>query len=104
MGQFLCGHRLRVSRIPQDPRRPSLSRGGCPEDLLPSAAGSGTDTGAGGWVGVEDTQVVLKQFEPEGELVAGGFVGEGDGDKPVVRCGIWAELGADAAVGAVGRA
>lgn len=55
-------------------------------------------------MGVEDTQVVLKQFEPEGELVAGGFVGEGDGDKPVVRCGIWAELGADAAVGAVGRA
>lgn len=29
---------------------------------------------------------------------------EGDGGKPEVRCGIWAELGADAAVGAVGRA
>ncbi len=46
--------------------------------------------------------MVLRKFEPEGELVAGDIAGEGDGDKPEVRSGTGAEFGTGAAVGAVG--
>lgn len=46
--------------------------------------------------------MVLKQFEPEGELAAGDGAGEGDGDKPAVRSGIGAEFGSGTAAGAVG--
>lgn len=84
--------------IPRDRHRPSLSHGWRPEGLLPSAAGSGTETGGG--VGVEYRPVVLKQFEPEGELVAGN----GDGDKPVVLSGIGIGTGAEFGTGAVEEA
>lgn len=45
--------------------------------------------------------MVLKEFEPEGELAAGDVAGEGDGDKPEVRSGVGAEFGTGAVVGAV---
>lgn len=99
MGRILCGHRLRVSRIQQDRHQPSLSQGWRPEVLWPSAAGSETEAGVR--VGVQDRPVVLKQFEPE-QLVAGEVAGEGDGDKPEVRFGIWAELGTGAVVEGAG--
>lgn len=53
------------------------------------------------WEGAEDRQVVWKQFEAEGELVAAGAAAgeEGDGDVPEVRFGVG--VVADAAAGAV---
>lgn len=46
--------------------------------------------------------MVLKQFEPEGELVAGDVAGVGDGDKPEARSGIGTEFVTGALVEAVG--
>lgn len=45
---------------------------------------------------VDYKPVVLKQFEPEGELIAGGAAGEEGGDKPEVLSGTGAEFGAGA--------
>ena len=53
-------------------------------------------------MGVEDRPVALKQFEPEGELVAGDVAGVGDGDKPEARSGIGTEFVTGAVVEPVG--
>lgn len=98
MGGTLCGHRLPVSRKPQDSPRPSpcLSRGWCRGVLLPSAAGSGTDSGAR--AGAGGRLAVSKRFGREGEFVARGIAAGGGADKPEV----W--FGAGGAAGAAGGA
>lgn len=65
---------------------------------------SGTETGGGVRVGVEDrlVAVALRQFEPEGELVAGDVAGIGDGYKPEARSEVGTEFVIGAVVEAVG--
>lgn len=92
VGRFLCGHRLRVSRIPSDHHRPSCrSRGWLREALLPSVGGPVTETEVG--AGVEDRLVVERQFEPTGERVAADVAVVRNKDRLEVPCGVGAEVG-----------